>query len=439
MPTLALLLALAAQPAAAPDAAPPRAVLVLVRAARLLDVRDGKLREPGLLLVRGNRIEAVGPAAEAAATASPTPLEIRDLGDATLLPGLVDAHTHLVAELSDDWKQDELDQLKKPVPELALRASVYARRTLLSGFTTVRDLGADHLIDVGLRNAIRKGDVPGPRMLVAAHAIGATGGHCDVTGYRPGALHLDPLPGVADGPDAVRAMVRRQVKNGADVIKVCASGGVLSEADSVDAPQLTQAELDALVDEAHSLGKRVAAHAHGAAAAKRAARAGVDSIEHGSFLDDEALELMKARGTWFVPTLYTSEVTQKLVKGGAPASVIEKSRRADAALERSFRRALAKGVKIALGSDAAVMPHGTSAKELLHLVRYGMSPVDALRAGTVRGAELLGLEKELGTLEQGKLADVIAVVGDPTKDVAALQWVVFVMKDGVVYRDDRGR
>jgi imidazolonepropionase-like amidohydrolase len=422
--------ALAAAQAASGGAAPPPRPVV-VRAARLFDSRSGSVTAPGLVVIEGDRIRAVGARAQI-----PPGADSIDLGDATLLPGLIDAHTHLTMEFHGDWKQDELDKLKKPLAQFAIESTVYARRVLLAGFTTARDLGSDHQLDVGLRNAIRSGDVPGPRMLVAVNAIGATGGHCDVSGYRPGALAEDPAPGAADGPDAVRAAVRRQVKWGADVIKTCATGGVLSEADAVDTPQLTQAELDALVDEAHALGKRAAAHAHGAMGAKRAIKAGIDSIEHGTFLDDEALDLMKARRTVLIPTLYTRDILPRLEQGGAPASIVEKERRADAVHERTFRRAVEKGVRIGFGTDSAVMPHGTNAREFHYMVDFGMRPADALRAATAVDAELLGVEKDLGALEAGKLADVVAVPGDPTKDIAAMERVMFVMKAGVVYRND---
>ncbi len=429
VPAIALLaLGTLAGTALAADA-PPRPVVL--RAARLFDGRSEKLISPGLVVVQGNRILAAGPSAR-----PPEGAEVIDLGDATLLPGLVDAHTHLTFEMTDDWKQDELDALKKPIPQLAIEATVYARRLLLAGFTTVRDLGSSDQLDVGLRNAIARGTVPGPRMLVAVNAIGATGGHCDVTGYRPGALREDPGPGVADGPDAIRAQVRREVKYGADVVKVCATGGVLSQGDAVDSPQLTQAELDALVDEAHALGKKAAAHAHGATGAKRAVRAGIDSIEHGTFLDDEALALMKARGTFLVPTLHANDSLGRLEKGGAPAAVVAKSRAAKDVAMKTFRRAVAKGVRIAFGTDSMVMPHGTNAREFRLMVENGMRPVDALRAATSVDAELLGL-KDIGALEPGKLADVIAVPGDPTADIGVMERVLFVMKDGVVYRNQR--
>jgi imidazolonepropionase-like amidohydrolase len=410
------------------SAAPAQDVTVL-RAARLLDVRSGTIRTPAVLVVKAGRLEQV-------LAAAPPGLQVIELGDVTLLPGLIDAHTHVTGEMSGNWAQDELDDLKKPIPELALHSSVFARRTLLAGVTTLRDLGSDRLLDVGLRNAIRHGDVPGPRMLVAVYGLGATGGHCDINGYRPGSLASDSGPGVADGADAFRGLVRKVIKLGADVVKVCASGGVLSETDAVDVPQLTSAELEAIVDEAHTLGRKVAVHAHGATAAKRAVRAGVDSIEHGSFLDDEALDLMKAKGTWLVPTLVTRERLLAIERSGAPQNVIDKARAVVLVQAKTFRRAVEKGVRIAMGTDSGVTPHGNNVRELRYMVEGGMKPADALRASTLGGAQLLGLERDLGALEAGKLADVIAVPGDPTSDVTAIEHVVFVMKDGVIYRND---
>jgi imidazolonepropionase-like amidohydrolase len=426
-----MLPALLALALAAPPTPPPPPPVVL-RAARMFDARTGDVKSPGLVVVQGDRIVGSGAAAKV-----PSGARVVDLGDATLLPGLIDAHTHVTFEMSADWKQDELDALKKPLPEQAIRATVHARRTLDAGFTTIRDLGSESLLDVGLRNAIRSGDVPGPRILASVNAIGATGGHCDLTGYRPGALAKEAGDGVADGPDAIRAMVRRQVKLGADVVKVCASGGVLSEGDAVDTPQLTQAELDAAVDEAHALRKRIAAHAHGATAAKRAVRAGIDSIEHGSFLDEEALDLMMEKGVALVPTLMTSETDEKLESLGAPASVVEKAKAARTAMFATFRRAVEKGVVIAFGTDSAVTPHGQNAREFRHMVENGMRPADALRAATWVNAILLGQADRIGALEAGRLADVVAVPGDPTKDIRVTEKVFFVMKGGAVHRNDR--
>ena len=418
---------------AATAAAAPKTTIV--KAAHLFDGKSDQVVSPGVVVVQDGKIVAAG-----ARVTEPAGAEVIDLGNATLLPGLMDAHTHMTSEASGDWKKDELDRFKKPIPQVAIEATAFAKRTLLAGFTTVRDLGSSDLVDIGLRNAIDEGAVPGPRMLVAVHAISARGGHCDGTaGYRPDLLkEPGPEDGVADGPDQVRAAVRFNTKHGADVIKVCASGGVLSLTDKVDSAQLTQAELDALVSESHALGRKTAAHAHGAEAAKRAIRAGIDSIEHGSFVDDEGLGLMKQKGTFlvFTPVLCLNE---RLSKAGAPANVIAKGAAATAAADATFKRALARGVRLAFGSDAAVCPHGSQVAQFAAMVRLGMKPLAALRTATSADATLLGLEDKLGTLEAGKLADVVAVPGDPTNDVTAVEKVLFVMKDGVIYRNDTRR
>ncbi|HEX7836809.1 MAG TPA: amidohydrolase family protein [Kofleriaceae bacterium] len=413
-------------------AAAPRTVVV--KAAHLFDGKSDRVVSPGVVVVEDGKITAAGTTAK-----EPAGAEVIDLGNATLLPGLIDAHTHMTSEGSSDWKKDELDRFKKPIPQVAIEATAFAKRTLMAGFTTVRDLGSDDLIDIGLRNAINEGAVPGPRMLVSVHAISARGGHCDGTaGYRPG-LMKEPGPeeGVADGPDQIRAAVRFNAKHGADVIKVCASGGVLSLTDKVDSPQLTQAELDALVSESHALGRRAAAHAHGAEAAKRAIRAGIDSIEHGSFLDDEALSLMKQKGTYliFTPVLCLNE---RLKKAGAPPNVVAKATAATAAADATFKRALTGGVNLGFGSDASVCPHASQVAQFADMVRLGMKPLAALRAATSADAKLLGHD-ELGALEPGKVADVVAVPGDPSTDITAVEKVLFVMKDGVVYRNDSKR
>jgi imidazolonepropionase-like amidohydrolase len=410
---------------------------MVIKAARIFDGRSDRVSSPGLVVVADGKIAAVGGGATL-----PPDAEVIDLGDATLLPGFIDAHTHLSGEASYDWNQDKLDELRKTPAERALDASVNARKTLLAGFTTVRDVGSANYLDVALRNAIRGGKIIGPRMLVATYAIGATGGHCDDTaGYRPGLFGKEPGPeaGVANGADAMRAAVRLNIKYGADVIKTCATGGVLSLTDDVDAPQLTQAELNALVDEAHALRRKTAAHAHGAEGAKRAIRAGIDSIEHGSFLDDEALDMMKAKGTYLVPTLMAAVGLRERIEHSPsmPPQVVAKARAAIAAIAVNFRRALTKGVKIGLGTDAAVYPHGRNAGEFFQMVSLGMKPVDALKAGTSADAELLGLADRLGTLEPGRLADIVAVPGDPTEDIRQTEKVFFVVKEGIVYRNDR--
>jgi len=406
--------------------------VTVVRAARLYDGKADAVVSPGVIVVSDGRIAAAGTSA-----AVPAGARVVDLGDATLLPGLMDAHTHLSLESSLDWKQDQLDLLKKPITEQAIIATEYARRTLMAGFTTVRDVGSSDLIDVGLRNAIDSGKVPGPRMLVAVNAIGSRGGHCDPTGgFRPELLkEPGPEQGVANGPDQVRAAVRFDAKHGADVIKTCATGGVLSEADKVDSPQLTQAELDALVDEAHALGRKTAAHAHGAEGAKRAIRAGIDSIEHGSFLDDEAFELMRKKGTYFVPTPLPC-IMQRLRDAKAPANIIQKAAAADGKALETLKRAIAKNARIAFGSDAAVCPHGTQLNQFEIFVRSGMKPLAAIRTATSVDAALIGVP-DRGTLEAGKLADVVAVPGDPSRDITVMEKLFFVMKGGTVVRNDR--
>lgn len=402
----------------------------VLKAARLFDGKSNSLVQPGLVVISEGKIQSVGGAAPSGAT-------VIDLGDATLLPGFIDAHTHLTMDFNPDYNGQRLLDLERPITEQAIRSTVNARKTLMAGFTTVRDVGSAHFLDVGLRNAINTGVVPGPRMLVAVHALGSTGGHCDDSdGFRFGLFNKEtgPEDGVINSPDQARYAVRFNIKYGADVIKTCPTGGVLSPTDDVDVPQLSQAELDALVDEAHTLRRKTAAHAHGAEGAKRAIRAGIDSIEHGTFLDDEAMRMMRERGTFLVPTL---SVRSGLAESKFPPLVRAK---ADVAVKQQdimVRRALAAGVKIALGTDAAVYPHGNNALEFVLMANDGMTPAQSLRAGTSSAAELLGLQNKIGTLEPGKVADVVAVPGNPLEDIKVTQSVLFVMKEGVVYRNDR--
>ena len=407
----------------------------VLKAARMFDGKSDHVVSPGLVVVAGSKIAAVGPNAAILIGA-----ETIDLGDATLLPGLMDAHTHLSDPYERDYRNQELDLLKKPISERALDAIENLRKTIMAGVTSVRDLGGEDYIDVGLRNAAADGKIPGPRMLVSVHALGATGGHCDpYAGYAPGIFNRDSdyRDGVINSPDEARLAVRYNIRHGADVIKTCATGGVLSLTDDVDTPQLTQAELDALVDEAHALRRKAAAHAHGAAGAKRAIRAGIDSIEHGSFLDDEALDMMKQRGTFFVPTVMAAQgLKERLTDGYLPPPVAGKARQAIAALDDTVRKAIAKGVRIAVGTDATVYPHGRNPEEFGLLVKLGMKPVDALKAGTSVDAELLGISGKTGTLETGKLADIVACPGNPEADIRAVEKIRFVMKEGVVLRKD---
>lgn len=411
----------------------------VLKAARLFDGKSNALVTPGVVVVTDGKIVAAGPSA-----AIPAAVEVIDLGDATLLPGFIDAHTHLTMMYGEDYKQERLDRLEKTIAERALDASVNARVTLLAGVTTVRDVGSSDYLDVGLRNAIRNGKVPGPRMLVTVHALSATGGHCDFSqGYREGVFGHEsgPLEGVVNGADQARYAVRLDHKYGADMIKVCATGGVLSPTDDVDTPQLTQEELNAIVDEAHALRRKTAAHAHGAEGAKRAIRAGIDSIEHGTFLDDEALDMMKQRGTFLVPTLMAAQGLQEKIDKGTyiPPAILAKAKAAIASIHQTFQRALAKGVKIGLGTDAAVYPHGRNVEEFHQMTDLGMKPIDALKAGTSMDAELLGLADKIGTLEAGKIADVVAVPGDPVQNIRQTEHVFFVMKEGVIYKNEKAK
>jgi imidazolonepropionase-like amidohydrolase len=426
-----LLIASFALPAPPAFAQTPKPLKTYVlKAARMFDGKSNTLSTPGLVVVTDGKIAGVGIKA-----AVPAGAETIDLGDATLLPGFIDAHSHLTMMFSDDWKQSTLDRLQKTIAEQALDASANARVTLMAGFTTVRDVGSSDYLDVGLRNAIRDGVVPGPRMLVTVHALGSTGGHCDDEGgFRQGLFgrESDPLDGVINGPDQARYAVRLDHKYGADMIKVCATGGVLSLTDDVDTPQLTQEELNAIVDEAHALRRKTAAHAHGNEGAKRAVRAGIDSIEHGSFMEDDTLDMMKQRGTYLVPTLIAGEsLREKMNKGLYLPSAI-------AAKAQMFQHAVAKGVKIGFGTDAAVYQHGRNAEEFHFMVDLGMKPIDALRSAALPDAELLGLQDKIGTLDAGKLADVVAVPGDPLENIRQTEKVFFVMKEGVIYRNDKG-
>jgi len=409
----------------------------LLKAARLFDGKSNAVVSPGVVVVTGGRIVGVGPSASAPAGA-----EVIDLGDATLLPGFIDAHTHLSFQHSDDYKQSRLDSLQKTVAEQSLEASVNARVTLMAGFTTVRDVGSRDFIDVGLRNAIASGTIPGPRMLVTVHALSATGGHCDFQGgYREGLFghEANPSEGVINGADQARYAVRLDHKYGADMIKVCASGGVLSPTDDVDTPQLTQEELNAIVDEAHALRRKTAAHAHGAEAAKRAIRAGIDSIEHGSFLDDEALDMMKQHGTYLVPTLMAVQGLQEQFDRGiyVRPSIAVKAHAAINAVRGTFQKALAKGVLIGLGTDAGVYAHGRNAEEFHQMVDLGMKSIDALKAGTSADAALLGLSDKIGSIEPAKFADIVAVPGDPAQNIRQTEHVFFVMKEGVIFKNEK--
>ena len=418
----------AALPTAAQTPSAPKPVVL--KAARIFDSRTGKISSPGVVVVEGGKIASVGGAAPAGA-------EVIDLGDATLLPGFIDAHVHLTGESSENWFRDFYQRVMRFPAEQAHYAAMYAKRTLEAGFTTVRDVGSGDYLAMGLRNAIEAGVAEGPRMLVSNYPIGATGGHGDGAPFPPDRVKPSgPIEGVCNGPAECREAVRYQIKYGADVIKCMPSGGVLSISDPVDAPELTQEEMNAIVSESHAWGRKVAAHCHGDAAAKIAIAAGVDSIEHGSFLKPDTLALMKQKGTYLVPTLYAGEWVGSHAEKFPPAIAV-KARAASAAMIAMFREAARQGVKIALGTDAAVEPHGGNAREFALMVEGGLSPAAALQAGTVGGADLLGVTAIAGSLEAGKSADVVAVSGNPVADIRATGKVFFVMKEGKVVKNSR--
>jgi imidazolonepropionase-like amidohydrolase len=402
----------------------------------MFDGKSKALTSNAVVVIKGDKIADVG-----SNVAAPADAQVIDLGDVTLSPGFIDAHTHLTLDYTD-YNKRRIEELSLNVSEQTIRATAYARATVEAGFTTVRDVGSRFVgsrefVDVALRNAINKGLIVGPRMLVATKGIGATGGHFDPTGgYRDLLFGREPdyTDGIADGPDEIRKAVRFEVKNGADVIKAAVSGGVLSLSDEVDTPQFTPPEMAALVDESHRLRKKVAVHCHGDQAAKDAIEAGVDSIEHGSFMKPETLQLMKTKGTYLVPTLMATEwIMSKL--DNYPPMLQEKAKAAAAARTEMFRNAVKMGIKIAFGTDAAVFPHGQNAKEFKLMVDLGMQPIDALRVGTSNAADLLGVVQKTGTLEKGKLADIVAIPGDPTSDITATERVAFVMKDGKIIRN----
>ncbi|OFV85185.1 MAG: Xaa-Pro dipeptidase [Acidobacteria bacterium RIFCSPHIGHO2_01_FULL_67_28] len=422
----ALLLLLAA---GAVQAQEPEATYIL--AGRLLDVRSGRLLENQVIVIRGERIEQIVPVASAGIPHGAT---VIDLTQATVLPGLIDAHDHLTG----DHRFHGYRSLGVSVPRAALYGATNARRTLLTGFTSVRDVGADGYADVALRDAINEGEILGPRLLVSGPALGITGGHCDEN-LLP-AEYNHRAQGVADGPWAARAKVREVVKYGADLVKFCATGGVLSKGDDVGVQQYTLEEMQAIVEEAHKLGRRVAAHAHGAEGIKTAILAGVDSVEHASLIDDEGIRLARARGTFLVMDIYNDDfILSKGAEMGMLPESLEKERQIGQLQRDNFRRAWQGGARMAFGSDGGVYPHGDNARQFAYMVKYGMTPLEAIQAATINAAELLGWSDRVGALEPGKFADLIAVEGNPLTDVTALERVRFVMKGGAAIRHDLPR
>ncbi|HKY06261.1 MAG TPA: amidohydrolase family protein, partial [Blastocatellia bacterium] len=378
------------------------------------------------ILIEGERIKQVGPLASVSASA-PAGAKVIDLSGASVLPGLIDCHVHLTFEPS----QMGYSSLGISYPREALYGAKNAKLALEAGFTTVRNVGAGGYTDVALRDAINAGDIPGPRVSAAGPSIGVTGGHADSTLLAPEFRHK--ADGIADGVPALMEKTREVVKYGADCIKIVATGGVLSKGDSPEATQFNDEEIRAVVAEAHRLGRKVAAHAHGAAGIKQAVLAGVDSIEHGSFIDDEAIALMKKHGTYLVPTLYLADwFIENHERMRVPDFMVEKAKVVMPAARQNIARAFKAGVKVAFGTDAAVYPHGLNGREFAVMVKLGLTPMQAIQSATVNSADLLGWSEQVGAIEPGRYADIIAVAGDPTKDVTELERVVFVMKGGKV-------
>lgn len=403
--------------------------ITAMQAGWLLDVRKGVLLEDQVIVIKGNRIIEVGSRTNVKIPQNAT---VVDLSRATVLPGLIDLHTHLTGPHnlgSYEW-------LGLSVPRQALYGATFAKLTLEAGFTTVRNLGASGYSDVALRDAIQAGELQGPRIQVSGPSIGITGGHCDNNLLPSEFQHKEQ--GVADGPWEVRAKVREVVKYGADVIKFCATGGVLSKGTDVGATQYTLDEMKAIVEEAHKLGRKVAAHAHGTDGIKQAIRAGVDSVEHASLLDDEAISLAKERGTALSMNLYSSQyIIEEGEKNGVLPESINKARSIHEKRLQSFRRAHAAGAFVVFGSDSGVYPHGQNAKQFALMIRNGMTPLAAIQAATIHAAKVLNWSDDIGSIEPGKFADLIAVEENPLTDITLLEQVRFVMKDGAIIRDDR--
>lgn len=400
------------------------AAVTAVKAARMLDVRSGTMIASAVILIDGERITAAG-----SELAIPAGAQVIDLGNKTVLPGLIDMHTHLTGDPQDAGYA----VVAKSVPRMTMTGAKNARLTLQAGFTTVRNLGAEGYSDIGLRDAINDGEMPGPRIAASGPAMGITGGHCDDTMHAP--EYKSVGLGVADGTEEALKVTRRIIKYGADVIKICATGGVLSFGDDPRTSQYTQEELKAIISDAHRLGRKVAAHAHGGDGIKLAVLAGVDSIEHGSYIDDEGIKLMKEHKTWLVPTLYLGDwLIDNAEAIKLPAPLLAKAKVVLPTARQNIARAIKAGVPIAFGTDAAVYPHGLNGREFAVLVKLGMTPLQAIRTATVNASELLGWTDRVGSLETGKFADMIAVDGDPLKDVTTLERVQWVMKGGAVVK-----
>lgn len=398
--------------------------ITVIKAAHMVDVRNGTLIDHAVVLISGERITAAG-----SKLAIPAGAHVIDLGNKTLLPGLIDTHTHITGRPEDAG----YGIIAKSVPRQALQGARNALVTLHAGFTSIRDVGADGYADIALRDAINDGDVPGPRIAAAGPALGITGGHCDDTLHAP--EYKSTSLGVADGVDEALKVTRRNIKYGSDVIKICATGGVLSFGDDPRTSQYTLDELKAIVGDAHRLGRKTAAHAHGGDGIKLSVLAGIDSIEHGSYIDDEGIKLMKEHKTYLVPTLYLGDwLLENAEAIKLPKPLLDKAKVVLPQARINIGKAIKAGVPVAFGTDAAVYPHGLNAREFAVLVKLGMTPAQAIRTATVNAADLLGWSDKVGSIEAGKYADLIAVDGEPLKDVRTLEQVQWVMKGGTVVK-----
>jgi imidazolonepropionase-like amidohydrolase len=436
---LGLILALpGSADAPSPTASTPKPRPVVIKAGRLFDGMGDAYKTHQVIVIEGDRITAVGPAGE---VKRPDGAEVIDLSGATVLPGLIDAHTH-IGNRADRY--EEIAKFKDTPFQSAFAAVKHAKITLESGFTTIRDLGGRPFLAVDLRASIDEGFIPGPRVVASGPGISITGGHGDLNNYSP-QVRVTMFPDerdykIADGVDQVRHVVRAQLKHGVDVIKVHASGGVLSRGDSPGAPQFTIEELRAAVEEAHAAGRKVAAHAHGAQGIKNAVAAGVDSIEHGSLIDDEGIAMMVKHGTWLVADIYNDDyILGRAREFHIPEEFVQKEKKLGQLQRDNFAKAVKAGVRVAFGTDAGVYPHGENARQFAYMVKYGLSPARAIRSATSEAAELLGRPKDIGRISHGYYADLIAVAADPLEDVKAIEKVGFVMKGGKVYKDELAR
>jgi len=402
---------------------------IVIKAGRLIDTEIGKVQYNQIILIEKDVIKDVGPN-----IIIPENAVIYDLSNCTVMPGLIDCHTHLTWQSADYYD----DLFRKSIVDYAILSPSYAKTTLEAGFTSCRDVGSSGFIDVALRNAINKGEIPGPRLQVAGLALSCTGGHGDLVGFSPwiGSKLPEEMLGIADGVEGVRKEVRYVIKYGADVVKFLASGGVMDEGESVSAPMYSQEEMNAIVDEARMWGKKVCAHAHGTESIKMAIKAGVTSVEHGTLIDDEGIRLLKEHGTWLMSDIFCDDyIIQEFAKQGYPEKIINKEKQIAQSHFETFQKAVKAGVKMVFGTDAGVYPHGLNAKQFTYMIKWGMTPLQAIQSATVNAAELMGWQDRVGSIKAGKFADIIATEEDPLDNISTLENVKFVMKGGIVYKN----